>query len=172
MYSVNYSNKGECVNISAQSDSSEDKTPDTDFIKNIIKNLTEEGDEFKKKLTTFGWVYFSLSFYYISSIKKSWEESRNDLVIINSKEEQVCMRVKSVDVGLRFTLAMCSFGCVWCVKTFLLFGFSYWNAGEPNSYMGKNEDCGEIRFSKEDNSWNDTPCENSNFWICEKVVVL
>lgn len=52
--SVNYSNKGECVNISAQSDSSEDKTPDTDFIKNIIKNLTEEGDEFKKKLTTFG----------------------------------------------------------------------------------------------------------------------
>ncbi len=43
-----------------------------------------------------GWVYFRGSFYYVSSSEKSWQESRDDclqkradLVIINSKEEQV-----------------------------------------------------------------------------------
>lgn len=47
-----------------------------------------------------GWVYFSGSFYYISSSEKSWNDSRDDclqrhadLVIINSKEEQVCVCV-------------------------------------------------------------------------------
>lgn len=43
-----------------------------------------------------GWVYFHRSLYYISSMKKSWQDSRDDclqrgadLVIINSKEEHV-----------------------------------------------------------------------------------
>jgi len=45
-----------------------------------------------------GFVYFHRSFYYISSTKKSWQKSREDclqrgadLVIINTKEEQVCV---------------------------------------------------------------------------------
>ncbi|XP_028444764.1 natural killer cells antigen CD94-like [Perca flavescens] len=67
----------------------------------IIKNLTEEGENWKRKRRTFnhysqhGWVYFNHSFYYISSIGKSWQEGRDDcqqrgadLIIINNKEEQ------------------------------------------------------------------------------------
>ncbi|XP_068583573.1 C-type lectin domain family 4 member C-like isoform X2 [Cebidichthys violaceus] len=68
----------------------------------IIRNLTEEGEDLKRKLSTYdhyfeqGWVYLRPSFYYISSSQKSWQESRDDclqrgadLMIINSKEEQL-----------------------------------------------------------------------------------
>ncbi|XP_051240095.1 uncharacterized protein LOC127354291 isoform X4 [Dicentrarchus labrax] len=67
----------------------------------VCKNLIEESDKLKEKLINFnylfqqGWVYFHPSFYYISSTKKSWNDSREDclqrgadLMVINSKEEQ------------------------------------------------------------------------------------
>lgn len=49
--------------------------------------------------------------------------------------------------------------------------FSYWGPDEPNGFEGKNEDCVEINFFDFENSWNDIPCENQNFWICEKKLV-
>ncbi|KAI3353018.1 hypothetical protein L3Q82_019584 [Scortum barcoo] len=33
---------------------------------------------------------------------------------------------------------------------------------------GKREDCVELNYN--DNSWNDIPCEDQNFWICEKIM--
>ncbi|XP_054460290.1 uncharacterized protein LOC129095757 [Anoplopoma fimbria] len=67
----------------------------------IIKYLTEEGEDLKRKLSILdhylqqGWVYSNNSFYYNSSNQKSWQESRDDcrqrgadLIIINSKGEQ------------------------------------------------------------------------------------
>ncbi|XP_022620759.1 CD209 antigen-like protein E isoform X1 [Seriola dumerili] len=147
------------------------------------KNLTEELDYLKRKLINFdhnsqqGWVYFYPSFYYISSTKKSWHDSRDDclqrgadLVIINSKEEQDFTRKfhKITWIGLsdRETEG------IWKWVDGTPITKSYWANGEPNSYEGKNEDCVEIRFPNEENSWNDIPCEGQNFWICEKTMAL
>uniref|UniRef100_A0A3B4GKB8 C-type lectin domain-containing protein n=1 Tax=Pundamilia nyererei TaxID=303518 RepID=A0A3B4GKB8_9CICH len=102
-----------------------------------------------------GWVYFRPSFYYISSIAKSWKDSRDDclqrgadLAIINTKEEQVFMWIGLTETAIKGT---------W-----------KWVDGTP---LRKNEDCVEINFFDFENSWNDIPCENQNFWICEKKLV-
>ncbi|XP_073323463.1 C-type lectin domain family 4 member F-like [Pagrus major] len=80
-----------------------------------FKALTEERDELKTKLVDIansqqGWIYFSGSFYYISSTTKTWQESRDDclqrgadLMIINSKEEQSFTRQLKDDLWIGLT---------------------------------------------------------------------
>uniref|UniRef100_A0A8D0D1I4 C-type lectin domain-containing protein n=1 Tax=Sander lucioperca TaxID=283035 RepID=A0A8D0D1I4_SANLU len=122
-----------------------------------------------------GWVYFHPSFYYISSNKKSWQESRADclrrgadLVIINSKEEQDFTRKFHKLTWIGLTDRETKGTWKWVDGTLLT--KSYWNPGEPNDFEGKNEDCVEIKFHDVENSWNDIPCGDQNFWICEKRI--
>ncbi|XP_038569782.1 CD209 antigen-like protein C [Micropterus salmoides] len=161
---------------------SEDETSDIDF-EAIFKNVTEERDELKRKLNIFanysrqGWMYFNDSFYYISSQQESWQYSRNDclqrgahLVIINSKEEQQFTRQFQKHVWIGLTDRETEGVWKWVDGTLLT--TSYWGINEPNSHEGTDEDCAEIKFFDEENSWNDKPCEIQNIWICEKKVVL
>ncbi|XP_026159801.1 CD209 antigen-like protein A isoform X2 [Mastacembelus armatus] len=147
------------------------------------RNVTEEIDQMKQKLTNFeyyhqqGWLYFRSSFYYISSVSKSWYESRKycllkgaDLVIINSKEEQDFTRTFQKVMWLGLTDRTKRRMWKWVDGTALT--ISYWHSGEPNNFEGKIEDCAEIRFYDVENSWNDIPCNDQNFWICEKTVTL
>ncbi|KAK9539955.1 hypothetical protein VZT92_002434 [Zoarces viviparus] len=149
----------------------------------IIKNLTEEGEDLKRKLSLFdryfqeGWVYLRPSFYYISSSEKSWQESRDDclqrgadLMIINSKEEQEFARQFKRLTWIGCTDRETEGVWKWVDGTAVKTSFSYWHNGEPNSYQSKEEDCGEIKYYEDENSWNDEPCNKKNFWICEKVV--
>ncbi|XP_039669665.1 CD209 antigen-like protein C [Perca fluviatilis] len=149
----------------------------------IIKNLTEEGENWKRKLSTFnhysqhGWVYFNHSFYYISSIGKSWQEGRDDcqqrgtdLIIINNKEEQDFARQFKRRTWIGLTDRETEGIWTWVDGTAL--NTSFWHTGEPNSYQSQEEDCGEIRMYDVENSWNDMPCKMKNYWICEKVVAL
>uniref|UniRef100_A0A668AGU4 C-type lectin domain-containing protein n=1 Tax=Myripristis murdjan TaxID=586833 RepID=A0A668AGU4_9TELE len=121
------------------------------------------------------WEKFGTSSYYVSTEMKNWEDSRVDcyrrgahLVIINSEAEQDFTRQFKKQTWIGLTDRETEGKWKWVDGTQL--NTSYWGPGEPNSKGGRNEDCGEIRFHDKKNSWNDEPCGNRNFWICEKPV--
>ncbi|KAF7645313.1 hypothetical protein LDENG_00206740 [Lucifuga dentata] len=146
-----------------------------------LKNLTEDRDKLKRKLYDFeeysqrGWVYFRQNFYYISSIKKTWQDSRDDclqrgadLMILNSKEEEVFGRkfTKNLWIGLNDTETE----GVWKWLDGTPVDKSYWGPGEPNNdYEGRSENCAELR-SGAFKGLNDLPCDIKTFWICEKAL--
>ncbi|XP_045903624.1 hepatic lectin-like [Micropterus dolomieu] len=149
----------------------------TQDIESRFKNLTAERDELKSKLSDPGWVYFSGSFYYISAIKKSWQESRDDclqrgadLMIIKSIEEQNFTRQLKSNLWIGLTDRETEGSWKWVDGTPLT--TSYWAEDEPNGYEIRDEDCGEIRYHKLENNWNDKPCNRTIFWICEMKVHL
>ncbi|XP_051801913.1 uncharacterized protein LOC110970752 [Acanthochromis polyacanthus] len=126
-------------------------------------------------LSQQGWVYFNNSFYYISTSKNSWNDSRSDclqrgadLVVINSKAEQEFTRHFGQHIWIGLTDHEMEGKWKWVDGTPLT--KSYWGTNEPNSYKGSDEDCGEIKFFAEENNWNDKPCHVKNVWICEKAV--
>ncbi|XP_026215280.1 CD209 antigen-like protein E [Anabas testudineus] len=146
-------------------------------------SLFEERDELKKKLDDFiyysqqQWVYLGGSFYYISSNKTTWQQSRDyclqksaDLIIINTKEEQDFSNMFQKVMWIGLTDRQTEGVWKWVDGTVLT--TSFWSSGEPNNYKGRNEDCGEIWYYNREQSWNDAECENENFWICEKKLAL
>uniref|UniRef100_UPI0037E8426B CD209 antigen-like protein C n=1 Tax=Semicossyphus pulcher TaxID=241346 RepID=UPI0037E8426B len=129
--------------------------------------LTKELDHVKNR-----WVRFSRSLYYISSVEKSWQESRDDcrnrgadLVIINSKEEQEFTRGLKKRLWIGLTDRETEGTWRWVDGTPLT--KSYWASLEPNG-ASSDEDCAEIKMYNEETSWNDAPCDDRSFWICEK----
>uniref|UniRef100_A0A8C9YPX7 C-type lectin domain-containing protein n=1 Tax=Sander lucioperca TaxID=283035 RepID=A0A8C9YPX7_SANLU len=140
------------------------KRKETPYVEAGFKTLTEERDDLKRNLDQ---EYFNGSFYYISSTKKTWQESRDDclqkgadLLIINSKEEHV--RVCRLWIGL--TDSETEGTWKWVDGTPLT--KSYWGSGEPNDENSEN--CVEIRYYDSKNSWNDVSCSFLLNWICER----
>ncbi|KAI9525337.1 hypothetical protein NQZ68_005882 [Dissostichus eleginoides] len=114
-------------------------------------NLAKERDDLGRTLSAGGWKYFSGSLYTISSIAKTWQESRDDclqkgadLVIINSQEEQdyIASFPKKVWIGL--TDRETEGRWKWVDGTPLT--TSYWSTGEPNGSSMLDEDCAEIFY--------------------------
>ncbi|XP_050977585.1 lymphocyte antigen 75-like [Labeo rohita] len=143
-------------------------------------NLTKQRDQFKQErdelLKTFketdGWLYFSFSFYFFSSEKKSWTESRRyctergaDLIIINNTEEQEF--AKKFSHGNEFWIGLTDIDVEgkwkWVDGSTLTSGF--WASGQPNG--NKNENCA-VTYSP---GWTDYPCIYALKWICEKSIV-
>ncbi|XP_027874614.1 CD209 antigen-like protein E [Xiphophorus couchianus] len=141
--------------------------------------LTTEKNELTKKLSDFAkfaqaqWVYFSGSFYYISTTQKSWQSSQYfcqyqgaDLVIINSREEEQFTRKFQKRAWIGLTDRIQEGSWKWVDGTALT--QSYWRFGEPNHFKARNEDCVEIQNFDSERNWNDAQCANDNYWICEK----
>ncbi|XP_051240086.1 CD209 antigen-like protein E isoform X2 [Dicentrarchus labrax] len=141
-----------------------------------FEDMAKEKDYLWEKLQDLnrqqGWVYFSGSFYYISSLEKSWQDSRYDclqrgadLVIINSREEQEFTRRFQKTVWIGLTDSATEGWWKWVDGTPLT--TSYWAQSEPNGVPIRDEDCAEIKMYHLENSWNDESCDHQRFWICE-----
>ncbi|XP_046899195.1 CD209 antigen-like protein E isoform X2 [Hypomesus transpacificus] len=149
-------------------------------------NLTRETDDLYRRLYELtscpdGWLKFVWSCYYVSTEIKNWAASKQDcigrgadLVIINNREEQVFLDNlnKRVWIGLTDTVTEGTF--IWVDGTPLTTP-KFWIPGQPDNkqYSGNlDEDCGEIfptYFSAAPpQTWNDAPCKNINYWVCER----
>uniref|UniRef100_A0A8K9UE33 C-type lectin domain-containing protein n=1 Tax=Oncorhynchus mykiss TaxID=8022 RepID=A0A8K9UE33_ONCMY len=142
-------------------------TEERDQVKPIYNNLTKKG----KQLQT--------SWYFLSTVKKPWRESRQDclkrgadMVIINSDKEQV--RESNIAwIGLTDSVTE---GTWKWVDGTPLKTQSYWQSQQPDN-GGDNpangeEDCAELNTEtwRPVKAWNDQSCFNNRYWICEKVV--
>ncbi|XP_029019814.1 C-type lectin domain family 4 member M-like isoform X2 [Betta splendens] len=186
--------EGNCQNLTAETKGMK-KISDgnqTDDREELIRNLTlqqsslaVERDVLRKKLDDFiyysqhGWVYFNGSFYYISSIMKTWQQSREDcqqkkvdLIIINSKKEQDFFQKFRSPMWIGLSDRQTEGVWKWVDRTPLTKSVSFWGPDEPNSYEGRNEDCAVTGYHSGEKSWNDDRCTTENFWICEKTMSL
>ncbi|XP_058262267.1 CD209 antigen-like protein A [Hemibagrus wyckioides] len=148
-----------------------------------INQLQEENAALQRMLTdiaaqvSLGWLIFSSSFYYFSTVEKGWTDSRedclkkgSDLVIIRSSEEQEYiikqLGEKKAWIGLNYNVSESDWK--WVDSSAL--SKTYWAKGEPNN-NGGNEQCVEIWTYTDLNGWNDVNCNNKKNWICEKPFV-
>ncbi|XP_067106279.1 C-type lectin domain family 4 member F-like [Osmerus mordax] len=143
--------------------------------------LTRERDDLKRRLCEGqdGWRRFGCSCYYVSTVDKNWNDSRQDcigrgadLVIINSREEQDFLNNlnKRVWIGLTDTVTEGTF--IWVDGTPLTTP-KYWYGPQPDNYLhqpGVDEDCAEIYYDHSGVppplTWNDNKCESKNVWVC------
>ncbi|XP_055365495.1 CD209 antigen-like protein E [Betta splendens] len=149
-----------------------------DQLQNRFEDVTNERNDVQKKLQalqSLGWTFFSQSLYYVSSVQKSWNESRDDclqkgadLVIIDSHEEQEFTRSFKKSSWIGLTDIDTEGTWKWVDGTPLT--TSYWAVHEPNGFPGRDEDCAEIIPYILFKSWNDVSCNFKKFWICEKVI--
>uniref|UniRef100_A0A671P636 C-type lectin domain family 4 member M-like n=1 Tax=Sinocyclocheilus anshuiensis TaxID=1608454 RepID=A0A671P636_9TELE len=118
-----------------------------------------------------GWLYSNFSFYFISSLKKTLNESKSycmergaDLIIINDREEQDF--AKKVSRGNEFWIGLTDSDeegrWKWVDGSTLTSGF--WGSGEPNGQRGEN--C-VVSYPS---GWYDYPCNDAFRWICDNKI--
>ncbi|XP_065146250.1 asialoglycoprotein receptor 2-like [Paramisgurnus dabryanus] len=115
------------------------------------------------------WIYYNLSFYYISSQWRSWSDSKQDceqrganLIIINNQEEQEF--VLKATAGQLIWIGLSKEGEVWKWDDGTTLTLSFWMNGYPKS---DNQYCAVISSS----GWADYSCGYTNRWICEKRIL-
>ncbi|KAL6467130.1 hypothetical protein MHYP_G00249340 [Metynnis hypsauchen] len=147
-------------------------------MKNEMDQLKKENGTLQKKLAELEQEKNTSSFYYMSTEKKSWSQSRQycrdrgtDLVIINSRREQefISKVFGSTEAWIGLTDSQTEGVWKWVDDSALTTEF--WFKGEPNDYRGK-EDCAVTGYqgagSERVSTWADYPCDDPAVGICEK----
>ncbi|XP_056891300.1 CD209 antigen-like protein C isoform X13 [Takifugu flavidus] len=153
-------------------------------ILNICLRLTmrmptaEDGScETETKPCPQDWLAFASSCYYVSTQRRSWNESRQyclqndaDLVVISSIEEQKVLSgfIKAAWVGMTDREEEGKW--TWVDGTPVnTERRELWARGQPDGAFG-GEDCGELRAMCQFNGLNDYNCSSRIQWICEKLL--
>ncbi|XP_072526657.1 uncharacterized protein [Salminus brasiliensis] len=138
-------------------------TEEGDQLKISYQNLTEEKDQLKisnqnliERSCFKEWKNNRGSFYFFSTEQKTWNESRQDcrergadLVIINSREEQVFLIGQKKESNFWIGLTDEDTESVWkWVDGQQLGNDSFWRTGEPNN--AREEDCAAIETTGHD----------------------
>ncbi|XP_056323487.1 uncharacterized protein LOC130236758 [Danio aesculapii] len=160
-------------------------TEKRDQLLNNIVNITEERDQLTQRAQLWqeknylqkhldeldGWFYYQSSFYFISSEKKNWPESRRyctgkkaDLIIINNREEQDFVKKRSGGAVFWIGLTDSAKEGSWKWVDGTIMTTEFWNHGEPNGHNSEN--CAVFRSS----GWADYRCDNTFQWICENSI--
>ncbi|XP_035285841.1 C-type lectin domain family 17, member A-like isoform X3 [Anguilla rostrata] len=150
---------------------------------NPIPEAQKTEEQVKPKVCPPEWIGFNTSCYYISSSRKSWNDSQEycaerggHLAIIHTPEEQTFLFNQLAPgywnaywFGVSDEKAEGDW--FWVDGTKLVRGF--WIDGEPNN--NNDEDCGYMVKTCNASiltlgSWNDAPCNMSCPWICEAPI--
>ncbi|XP_064785642.1 CD209 antigen-like protein E isoform X2 [Oncorhynchus masou masou] len=157
-------------------------TKERDQLQTSYSTLTKDRDQLQRETIRLnkklkgrpcheGWIKFKTSCYFLSTVNKTWEESRMDclrreahLVMINNSEEQIFINGlnganKQIWIGLTDTFAEGTWK--WVDGTPLT--TTYWGDGQPNSWKETEQDCGEfVHHSTDPGDWNDDGCPLNN----------
>ncbi|XP_036420160.1 CD209 antigen-like protein A [Colossoma macropomum] len=123
-----------------------------------------------EELETFG-----SSFYFFSPENKSWNESRQDcreggadLVIINSREEQIFLIDQKKESSFWIGLTDEEAENTWKWVDGQPLTDKFWRKNEPNNF-GDREDCAIFTTAVEHSqqTWNDYSCSGKENWMCE-----
>ncbi|XP_064814024.1 C-type lectin domain family 4 member E-like [Oncorhynchus masou masou] len=129
-----------------------------------------------------GWQKFESSWYFLSTVKKPWRESRQDclergadLVIVNSDMEQEFLFGLTKRAWIGLTDSVTEGTWKWVDGTPLTTP-SYWHKlqleNDGDTPANRKEDCVELNTEtwRPGKAWNDLSCSDNHYWICEKVV--
>ncbi|XP_067283921.1 CD209 antigen-like protein B [Pseudorasbora parva] len=131
----------------------------------------EKNELWKMLKETDGYIYQS-SFYYMSSEKKSWSESRRyctekgaDLIIINNKEKQEFVQKIFGNAGVWIGLTDSDVEGTWKWVDGSTLTSGFWAIREPNGYQKEN--CAAL-YSL---GFYDYPCNSAFKWICNDTTI-
>ncbi|XP_029605970.1 CD209 antigen-like protein C [Salmo trutta] len=160
-------------------------TKERDQLQTRYNNLTKERDQLQREKDDFmekssnpSWNKFESCWYFVSTERKTWSESRKDcvargadLVIINSRKEQRFLFALNKRVWIGLTDRETEGFWKWVDGTPLI--TRYWvnnqpnNGGSVSTFPG--EDCVGLRDGQgqPEKTWNDLNCAEKRNWICE-----